>query len=79
MDSHRDRSQREQARLEARVEPVVFLYVVLEAAEQKRRHNKNSVLAIIAPATDAFTSMYCPLCSAAGAMAMNPLVKITPS
>ena len=33
----RDRGQKEQARLQAGADPVVFLHVVLESAEQKRR------------------------------------------
>jgi hypothetical protein len=36
-NQHRDRRQEEQRRLQAGVVPIVFLHVVLEAAEQKRR------------------------------------------
>ena len=36
-NQQRDRGQEEQARLQAGADPVVFLHVVLESAEQKRR------------------------------------------
>ena len=54
----RDRSQKQQSRLEARVHAVEFLHVILQAAEQERAPSMNNVFVTIAPAIDALTSMY---------------------
>ena len=63
-----DGRQKQQAGLQPGVHPVELLHVMRESAEEKDAPSMNSVLVTMAPAMEAFTSMYCPARTAVNAM-----------
>ena len=55
--------------MQADAGPIEFSDVVFKSAEEERRApSMNNVSETMAPAIDAFTSIYCPACSAVSAM-----------